>query len=176
MSRTITNFQKFYRTNKEKCSFSVSDSIEEALSIFFSALKNHDIHVDFEYRGMQMAYGIPIEFSQIVLNILTNAREVFDTNNIKDRKLKIQISRKEKFIVVEFTDNAGDIAPGQISKLFEPYSTTSHNGTGIGLYITKMMIENMDGSVHVENTGEGARFRLSVPKVTSKNNESVVSL
>lgn len=61
MSRNINDFQKFYGTNKAKCSFSVSDSIEEALSIFFSVKKNYDIHVDFEYRGLQM----PMELQMI---------------------------------------------------------------------------------------------------------------
>ncbi len=71
MSRTINDFRKFYRPNKEKSSFPISDSIEDALSIFSSSLKNHDIHVEFEYRGQQLAYGYPNEFSQVVLNILT---------------------------------------------------------------------------------------------------------
>ncbi|MCM3691251.1 sensor histidine kinase [Neobacillus niacini] len=173
MSRTINNVRKFYQTNKEKCSFSVSDSIEEALSTFFSIRKNQDIHVDFEYRGLQMANGVPNEFSQIILHILTIARETFSRNNIQNRLIKIQICTKEDLIVVEITDNAGGIEPAHSSKLLQPKFTPSEHGTGNGLYITKMIIEKMDGFVMVENTEDGARFSLSIPKFASKNNASL---
>ncbi|MDQ1002392.1 signal transduction histidine kinase [Neobacillus niacini] len=167
MSNTTYNFRKFDRVNNAECSFSVSDSIEEALSIFISSIKNHDIHVDFEYRGLQMVYGFPTVFSQIILHILINVRETFDTNNISNRKLKIQISNDKDFIVVEFTDNAGGIDPALISKLSEPYFTTKEHGTGNGLYITKLYIEKMNGFFKVQNTEDGSRFILSVPKVLS---------
>jgi signal transduction histidine kinase len=175
MSKINNDLRKFYRTHKAKCSFSVSDSIEEALSIFFSSLKNHDIQVDFEYRGLEMGYGIPTEYSQIVLHILTNIRETFDTNCIKTRNLKIQISSTEGFIVVEFTDNAGGIEPIQISKVLDPNFSSEDHKTGMGLYITKMIIENMDGHIQVENTSEGSCYVLSVPKVSSKNKTTIVS-
>lgn len=165
MSQTNHDFREFYRTNKKKCSFSVSDSIEEALSIFFSSLKNHDIQVDFEYRGLQMVYGFPTVFSQIILHILIYVRETFDTNDIKNRKLKIHISNDTEFINVEFTDNADGIDPALISSLNEPYLTIKEGGTGNGLYITKMYIEKMNGFVKVQNTEGGSRFILSVPKV-----------
>jgi signal transduction histidine kinase len=175
MSRTINDVRKLYQTNKEKCSFSISDSIEEALLVFFSILKNQDIHVDFEYRGLQIAYGVPSEFSQIVLHILTSAREDFDRNHIQSRKMKIQICTQENLIVVKFTDNAGCIDSAQISKLFEPNFTTNEHGTGNGngLYITKMIIEKMNGFVKVNNSEDGARFSLSIPKFSSENNASL---
>jgi len=70
-------------------------------------------------------------------------------------------------LLAEFTDNAGGIEPAILRKVFDPNFTTKSHGTGLGLYMTKMIIENMDGSVEVENTGDGALFRLSVPKVTA---------
>ncbi|MFP7298097.1 ATP-binding protein [Neobacillus niacini] len=172
MSRAINEVRKFYQTNKEKIPFSVSDSIEDALLIFFSILKNQDIHVDFEYRGLQMAYGVPNEFSQIVLQILTNARESFEMNNIQNRKIKIQICHTENLIIVEFTDNEGGLNPAHISGLIELNSTAKEHGTGNGLYISKIIIEKMNGSLKVENTEDGARYSLTVPKVSSENKTS----
>lgn len=165
MSQTITDFRKFYRPNKDRSIFSITDSIEDALLIFCSSLKNHAIHVEFEYRGQQMAYGFPNEYSQVVLNILTNARDAFVTSNIQNRKLHIKIEETEEFYIAEFTDNAGGIDPVLLEKVFDPYFTTRPHGTGIGLYMTKMILENMNGNVKVKNTGDGARFSLSVPKV-----------
>lgn len=176
MSRTIDDFRKFYQPNKEKCTFSLSDSIEAALSIYSFNLKKHDIHVEFEYREQHMVFGFPNEYSQVVLNILTNARDAFVVNEIKNRRLDINIHTDGSFLVVLFTDNAGGIEPDSLSKVFEPYFTTKSNGTGIGLYMTKIIIEKMNGSVKVENTHGGARFILSVPKVASENIPSLITV
>lgn len=167
MSETMNDFRKFYRPNKEKCSFSIADSIEDALEIFSSSLKNHEIHVEFEYRGHLLAYGYPNEYSQVVLNILTNTRDAFVTQDIKNRILKIGIKETGNLLIATFTDNAGGIEPQLLEKVFDPYFMTSPNGTGLGLYMTKMILENMEGTVTLENTGAGARFSLTVPKVSA---------
>jgi signal transduction histidine kinase len=164
MSRTINDFRKFYTINNEKSYFSIGDSISDALSMFSSSLTLNGIHVDFEYRGQQMAYGFPNEFSQVLLNILTNAKEAFIEKNITDRKLSITLNENETFVSAEIIDNAGGISSDAISHVFDPYYTTREHGTGLGLFMTKMILEKMDGRVSVENTGEGVKFTLAVPK------------
>ncbi|MEH7355796.1 HAMP domain-containing sensor histidine kinase [Neobacillus drentensis] len=176
MSRTINDFRKFYKPNKEKTLFSVGDSIEEALSIFSMSLKNHGIQVEFEYRGQQMAYGYPNEYSQVVLNILTNARDAFVQKDINNRKFRINIGETKEIVTAEFIDNAGGIEPTLLKKVFDPYFTTRQNGTGLGLYLTKMILKKMNGSVSVENTGDGARFCVSVPKITAAIKPELVSV
>ncbi|MFZ7942289.1 MULTISPECIES: sensor histidine kinase [Bacillaceae] len=176
MSRTINDFRKFYKPNREKMPFSVGDSIEEALSIFSISLKNHEIQVEFEYRGQQMAYGYPNEYSQVVLNVLTNARDAFVQRDISRRKLWIKINETEEFVTAEFIDNAGGIEPILLKRVFDPYFTTRENGTGLGLYITKLILEKMNGSVSVENTSDGARFCLSVPKITAAMKQELLSV
>jgi PAS domain S-box-containing protein len=164
MSQTIHDFRKFYLPNKEKTAFSLSESIEDALSIFSISLKNHHIDVQFEYRGQQKAFGYQNEFSQAVLNILTNARDTFVEKKIELRKLYIKIDENPLFYSAEILDNAGGIDPEVIDKIFDPYFTTRPSGSGLGLYMTKMILENMNGSIIVDNKGDGARFLLTVPK------------
>jgi signal transduction histidine kinase len=149
MSRTINDFRKFYQPDKEKRNFSVTDSIENALSIFSSTLKNQDIHVNFVYREKHMAYGYPNEYNQVVLNILTNAHSAFVKNDVNSRKLDIKIGLDGSFIVVDFTDNAGKIED-------------------IDLYMAQLIMENMDGTVTVEHTEGGTRFSLSIPIAASE--------
>ncbi|MEH7251291.1 HAMP domain-containing sensor histidine kinase [Neobacillus niacini] len=168
MSRTIKDFRKFYQPNNEKTSFSVSDSIEEALMIFSPSLKEHHIHVNFEFRGQHLAFGFPNEYSQVVLNILMNARDAFIMNEVVNRRVDIMIRSLDSSIIVDFIDNAGGIEEVLLPKLFEPYFTTKHHGTGIGLYMTRMIIENMNGLVKVENTEEGAKLSLIVPKAEAE--------
>ena len=176
MSCTINDFRKFYKQNKEKIRFSVGDSIEDALSIFSSSLKNHEIQVEFEYRGPYIAYGYPNEYSQVVLNLFTNTRDAFVKNVIPNRKIHIIIDETDNEIIAEFIDNAGGIELDLLEKIFDPYFTTRHHGTGLGLYMTKKIVENMDGTVLAENTGDGARFRLSVPKVEAVVKPELLSI
>jgi PAS domain S-box-containing protein len=165
MSQTINDFRRFYRPNKEKSPFSIADSIEDALSIFSTSLKNHDIQIKFEYRGQQMAYGFANEYSQVVLNILINARDAYVTKDNDNPRMFIKIDETEASLVTEFTDNAGGIEPALLEKVFDPYFTTRPHGTGLGLYMTKIILENMNGRIKVENTGDGAKFSVTVPKV-----------
>ncbi|EKN65491.1 signal transduction histidine kinase [Neobacillus bataviensis LMG 21833] len=176
MSRTINDFRKFYKPNKERLPFSVGDSIEEALSIFSLSLKKHGVKVEFEYRGQQMAYGYPNEYSQVVLNILTNARDAFVQKDSRNRKLSIKIGESTDYVTAEFIDNAGGIEPVLLKKIFDPYFTTRQNGTGLGLYITKLILEKMNGTVTVENTNDGAKFCLSIPKATAAIKQELVSV
>lgn len=175
MSQTINDFRKFYKPDKEKLPFSVGDAIEEALSIFSLSLKKHGIQVEFKFGGQQIAFGYPNEFGQVILNILTNARDAFVTNTVANRRLVIKIGETREFITVEFMDNAGGIEPALIPKIFEPYFTTKPHGSGLGLYMTKMVIENMNGAVSVENSGDGAKFCLSVPKLAVASKEELIA-
>ncbi|MBT2696421.1 HAMP domain-containing histidine kinase [Bacillus sp. ISL-40] len=86
---------------------------------------------------------------------------------MNNRKILIKIDETDKEISAEFIDNAGGIEPSLLEKIFEPYFTTRHHGTGLGLYMAKKILENMDGSVLAEDTGDGARFCLTVPKVAA---------
>ncbi|AZU62094.1 sensor histidine kinase [Neobacillus mesonae] len=167
MSQTINEFRKFYKPNIEKSTFSVGDAIEEALSIFSQSLKNHGITVAFENRGQQIAYGYPNGFSQVVLNILANARDAFVLKEIPNRQIQITINETNELIIAEFTDNAGGIESAFMEKVFDVHFTTKPHGSGLGLYMTQMVLEKMDGHVSVENICGGARFSLSLPKAVS---------
>ena len=98
MSQTIDDFRKFYLPNKGKSAFSLPESIEDALSIFSISLKSHNIDVEFEYRGQQWAFGYQNEFSQAVLNILTNARDTFVEKKIEHRKFILKLMKILRFI------------------------------------------------------------------------------
>lgn len=165
MSRTINDFRKFYKPIKEKIHFSVGEAIEDALSIFSSTLRNHGIQVEFSYRGQQNGYGYPNEYSQVVLNILSNARDAFIKKGVTSRKIIINLTETSEWIRAEFQDNAGGIEPENLNKVFDPYFTTCPQGTGLGLYMAKKILENMNGMITVENKGDGANFCILIPKV-----------
>jgi len=100
---------------------------------------------------------------QVLISIVTNAIQAFD---VQDSKLLSVVSQTtDDSVRLDITDNAGGIDESILNKLFEPYFTTKHqaNGTGLGLYISKMIIEeSMHGELIVQNIEGGARFSIVI--------------
>jgi len=99
------------------------------------------------------------------LGIINNAREILIEREIKNPWTKIFLSKENNKNVITINDNAGGIQKNIIEKIFDPYFSTKQKltGTGIGLYMAKMVIErNMSGKITVRNTDVGAEFRVEV--------------
>jgi C4-dicarboxylate-specific signal transduction histidine kinase len=111
------------------------------------------------------------EFQQVLINIITNAKDALIENRLNDRKIDIKASFDDKYISLFISDNAGGIPEDIISKIFEPYfSTKSKNGTGLGLYMSKIIIEeHLNGRLEVKNVGNGASFLIKIPIDEEKN-------
>ncbi|MDD2640687.1 MAG: HAMP domain-containing sensor histidine kinase, partial [Arcobacteraceae bacterium] len=103
------------------------------------------------------------ECEQVILNIISNAKDVLVSNNVKDAHIDIFALEDENVVKLTIEDNAGGIKVRPKSKIFEPYFTTKDeaHGTGIGLYMSKIIIEkNMKGKLRVKNVNNGARFEI----------------
>lgn len=99
---------------------------------------------------------------------MTNAKDLLVHRKVESAYIKINIFEKEGDVVLEVSDNAGGMKEKNLQRVFEPYFTTKHksSGTGLGLYISKMIIENsMDGTLYGENLQEGAKFTITMKKV-----------
>ena len=110
-------------------------------------------------------YDYENEFSQVLLNIITNARDALVSNKIEKPIIKVNVSKIENNVIVKIKDNANGINEKIIANVFEPYFTTKGkgNGTGIGLYMSKLIIEkNMNGKLTVKNDNNGAVFIITL--------------
>ena len=167
MSATIDDFRNFFRPNKEKSHFSVNEAVADALNILEAAFKNSNIAISVkEDEGVNegvMAYGYRNEYSQVLINLLTNAKEAIQVQNFGGGQICITISGKVGHVEVAVEDDAGGIPPDVLPRIFDPYFTTKEKGTGIGLYMSKMIMEHMNGTIEVRNIGAGAEFRLVLP-------------
>ncbi len=171
MSKTIDDFRGFLEESKEAKEFYVQDIIQEAISIIKETLKSNHIKIIFNNNYSIINNGHPNELLQVVLNILNNAKDVLSLKKEKDKKIVVKLSTKEDevgrdFVVIEICDNGGGIKKEIINKIFDPYFTTKHSsqGTGIGLYMSKKIIEQNGGSIEVFNNDEGACFVIKLPK------------
>ena len=176
MSKTIDDFRNFFKPNKNSTLFDCSQIIKNTLSIIQANLNAHDIDVVMDLQKNLLIYGYENEFSQVILNIIFNARDALIEHK-KDTSLKIWIKsyRLNNTIVIEIQDNGGGISDVILSNIFDPYFTTKDDdkGTGIGLYMSKMIIEeHMKGSLHVSNTLHGAKFSIML-KSYDKNTQGV---
>jgi signal transduction histidine kinase len=167
MSKTIDDFRDFFKPNKAKEYFDINKSTLDAIALVESTLEHHKIELikDFEEDEIEI-FGFPNEFSQVVLNVLSNAKDALLENKIENPKIIIKTKSDENNIFISIKDNAIGVKEDIIHKIFEPYFTTKDEvqGTGIGLYMSKIIIErNMNGQIYVENAKDGANFVIKLP-------------
>jgi signal transduction histidine kinase len=165
MAQTISVFRNFYRPEKERTVFRIKDSIDGTLMFIEPALRFHHIEVALDVDPGLTAVGYPKEYAQVILNILSNAKDVFEEREVENPLVTIRGFAREDKAVVTVTDNAGGIPDDAIDRIFDLYFTTreSSGGTGVGLYMSKNIIErNMGGTLSVENAESGARFRIEL--------------
>ncbi|MEA3373449.1 MAG: ATP-binding protein [Campylobacterota bacterium] len=164
LSKTITDFSDFFRINKQKDHFSVKEKIKNTLDIVATQLKNNNIA--FDITGDDLAvFGLPNEFQQVVLNIVNNAKDAIMEGGKSNGQIGISLSKTENDAIIEIKDNGGGIAQEILDRIYEPYFTTKEQGKGIGmgLYISKMIIEeNMGGKLSARNEDGGTVFIIEL--------------
>jgi PAS domain S-box-containing protein len=165
MSQTAEVFRDYYKPDKVKRVFGIKETVAEALSFIEPEFRHRNITVEIDADQGLAGHGYPKEFAQVLLIILSNARDAFRERGTEKPRLAIKAFTEGKRAVVEVTDNAGGIPERAIGKLFDLYFTTKEaaGGTGIGLYMAKSIIEkHMKGSLSATNVNGGARFRIEV--------------
>ncbi len=168
MSTTIDDFRDFFRSDREKTNFDVAAAVLEAIFIVEASLKSNKIDLVVNAPSGLVANGFPSQYGQAVLNLLANSKEAICDRQIADGKIQVTLRQEEESAVLRVEDNGGGFSPDILPRLFDPYFTTKDTGTGIGLYMTKMIIErNMDGAISAENTENGACFILTIPLETT---------
>jgi nitrogen fixation/metabolism regulation signal transduction histidine kinase len=166
MSTTIDDFRNFFKPNKNVEAFNVKAVIQATVELLEAQLKNHSISLDLNCPDDINMVGLSGEFSQVVLNLINNAKDVLIEQKSSFPAITINVTRQEhKQIQVIVKDNAGGVPADIFDKIFDPYFTTKEEGkgTGIGLYMSKIIIENnMGGLLHVFNDDEGANFVIQL--------------
>ncbi|MBU3015315.1 HAMP domain-containing protein [Poseidonibacter lekithochrous] len=166
MSKTIDDFRNFFKPNKEITEFSLDMAIKNSISLVGSTFDYNNINIEYKVQEDIKVIGFSNEFSQVILNILTNSKDAFIEKDILNAKVSLEINKGDKYGSILIKDNAGGIPENILGKVFEPYFTTKEEGkgTGIGLYMSKIIIENnMHGKLYVSNTEVGAQFIVSIP-------------
>ncbi|MBF0592909.1 MAG: PAS domain-containing protein [Nitrospirae bacterium] len=176
MSKTIEDFRNFMKPSKVMSDFDIKEVIDDVLFMFEAMLRKSNVDVLFEKDISSERYittGYPNEFKHVVLNLINNSRDAICSIREKNLlskdirgKITLNLSSKDDKILLTISDNGGGVPYEIISKIFDPYFTTKpdEKGTGIGLYISKKIIENINGSLACKNVEDGAEFTITINK------------
>ena len=143
--------------------FSVRESIEHAVRLLEDVFASNEIQLRVSYHDKVYIHGYKNEYSQVILNILQNAKDALVSHKIVNPCIQLDLKLRNKMVVVSIVDNGPGIADSDLEKIFEPYFTTKgqSEGSGLGLYMCKMIIEkNMNGKITVKNLSKGVRFLI----------------
>ncbi len=163
MSQTINDFSNFFNPAKSAKSFSLEKKILLAKSFVSASCMKRGITITVETIEDSTIDGPENEFVQVLMNLFQNAADALTERDSSDRSITVCISRENGKAVIKIKDNAGGIKPEMLGCLFDAYITSKSTGTGIGLYMSKMIIrQSFNGDITASNTDEGAEFRIEI--------------
>jgi signal transduction histidine kinase len=144
--------------------FSALAEVRQALGLIDASFRHDRISLLIETMPDLQLLGHPNEYAQVLLNLLTNARQAIQTSGTAAGRVTLRLEPRDGFGCLLVRDNGGGIQREILSKIFEPYFSTREGGSGIGLYISRQIAErSMGGRLEASNVEGGAEFRLFIP-------------
>jgi PAS domain S-box-containing protein len=161
LSSIIDDFRNFYRPDKQTVLSTFRTIIDKALIIVQNSIESDRIELIKEYSNEQEFEMHDTEMLQVILNIIKNAQDNFKEKGISHPQIKIIVDNN----ILLICDNGGGIPHEVLEKIFDPYFSTKDekNGTGIGLYMSKTIIENHhQGTLSAYNEKNGVCFKIQL--------------
>ncbi|TKG94067.1 tetratricopeptide repeat protein [Puteibacter caeruleilacunae] len=170
----VDHIRVFSYGQKEEISeeFSVNSCISDAMSMMERQYANHGILLDFDAdEDIQMVLGNPHKLEQVVINLITNARDAVEEKERKSgeyfaKEIHIKTSNVGKYVSIDVKDNGVGISKEKQTDIFLPFVTSKSKGqgTGLGLSISHGIIKDMHGQIEVESeSGKGTLMRILIP-------------
>ncbi len=170
MTQTLNDFRNFLKPSTEENHFNIKKALREVLDIVSRQIFYCNIHLSINYEPSNekiILYGYKNEFKQVLLNIINNAKNKISNSNsssLAKSKIIINVCKKEEYTLIEIKDNGQKIDEEIIDKIFDPFFTTKVGGTGFGLYLAKLIIEDkMYGKIDVQNSNDFVVFSIKIP-------------
>lgn len=172
LSKTIDDFRNFFKPDKSVSTVNLREIIEETFTIVKDSLINNGIQIKTSYLTDTKVDAYSRELMQVFVNIINNAKDVLLSKQTKAPLIDICVDEDEMYINTSICDNGGGISESILPKLFDPYFTTKDEktGTGLGLYMSKMIIEDhLHGVIEAYNSNDGACFKIRLLKKSPEN-------
>jgi len=167
MSGTINDFLNYFKPSKEAEYFTLDSCLANIFKMVGAQLDSRGIKTTVDVGDKTVIFGYKNELEHVLLNVILNARDAYSEQNLNEKIIRIVARSDEKIVSIVIDDNAGGIPETIIKKIFNPYFTTkeTNKGTGIGLYMSKTIIEkSFNGKLEAKNIENGARFIITLPR------------
>ena len=159
---TLDEFRTFFRPKLVLKKISVKTIINSVTLLMKDELTKNQIIINTSGKTEEKIEIIPNEFKHVLINLINNSKDAFIEKNIKNRVIEFYTYKEKNSVILKVSDNAGGIPSSIIERVFESnYTTKNNKGTGIGLYMTKQIVEKLDGTIEVFNENEGVCFKIS---------------
>ena len=164
MADTTDDFSSFLNTNTLSQEFSLVDAARASIQIVKGVMKKEGVHIELEVLADSKICGHKNRLMQVIINLLNNAKDALNLQKIEDKNIKISIDSDDKFAYISVQDNGGGIDESVMDKIFKPYFSTKNNkSTGIGLYMSKQIVEQFNAEITASNSDGGACFSIKLP-------------
>ena len=171
ISHIIEHVRMFSREQQQFCGeeIDVNATIENTLSLVCSQYKNHDITIEADLQASGRTTGNQYKLEQVLLNLLSNARDAIEMRDdcIYEKWIKINTKSNQEEIIIEIVDNGTGMSCEQAEHIFDPFFTTKDvgKGTGLGLSISYGIIKEMNGNIEVlDYSNNGTTMQITLPK------------
>ena len=166
LSDTIDDFQTYFRLDKESTEIEADDLLNKAVSFVKSRIIHNKIIIDIKTNKNIVLNVYVNELLHVILNILNNAIDSYDGVDRDEKIIKIYTTQTDDRVSIYIEDNGCGIPNENLNKLFEPYfSTKGKNGSGLGLYMSQMIIQKQfDGNIVISSSDEGSIFKIDILK------------
>jgi len=159
MSQTVNTFQNFYKPNFNSEQFSVNEAIESAYDLVNATFDYYDIAFSSNINEVITTYGNKNEFSQIILALLINSKNVFLKRLTLEPEITINLIEENDGYTISIQDNGGGIEEEKLKHIFDPF--ISDESTGMGLFMVKTICEKYNWNIIAHNKNGGAEFLIN---------------
>jgi len=166
---TITDFRDFMNPRRGTYFFTPREPVEETLAMLADMLSVNRIDVETRLAGTYCISGTASEFKQVLINLIVNAKDAIRRREGVRGKIAISADADDAEVVIRVSDNGGGIPEALLSTVFGKYVTDKADGNGLGLYLSRMIVERrFGGRLLAENGSEGAVFSIILPRVEER--------
>lgn len=161
LSKTVNIFSNYYVDKKTETNIKILTLLEQSIFITDGSFRKLNTKISLDIKDKNLK--VKGEFlKQVILAILNNARNIIVERKIGDSLINIKLYKKDIYSILEIEDNFGGIT--NIDTIFNLGTTNSKKGTGLGLFISKRIIEDKyQGNISVKNKNSGALFTIKLP-------------